>query len=214
MTVRRSLVVTLLALALATGGAAAAADRQDLRDVRVGMPVADLPAQGYMALACVKPEKPLEAWTDWKACDAEPSGLRALRFEFDNSANPIARFNDKYEGTKVAGHPAVLTLYVTADGRVGGLKIQTDPNARLYMRKKAFLLFDQVKDRYGAAGWTCTSAQPKPDEEPLGGLYINDHCEKTAEGRHLVLERQLFRRVGQDIKDFVGSTTFTVMLAS
>jgi hypothetical protein len=201
-------------LVLAGGVGAAAAERQDLRDIRVGMPIAELPAPGYMGFACVKPEKSLDGWADWRTCDADTAGLRAMHFEFDNSSNPIARFNDKLEGTKVAGHPAVLTLFVTDDGRVGGLKIETDPHAPLYMRKKAFLLFAQVKDRYGESGWTCTSAPPTADQEPLGGLFLNDHCEKTAEGRHLVLERQLYRRAGKDIKEFVGSTTFTVMLAS
>ncbi len=200
-------------LVLASGASATATERQDLRDIRVGMPIADLPTSGYTGFACVKPEKSLDGWAAWRACDDDAAGLREIHFEFDNSSNPIAQFNDKLRGTKVAGHPVVLTLFVTDDGRVGGLKIETDPDAPLYMRKKAFLLFAQVKDRYGDTGWTCSSAQPTGDEEPLGG-FLNDHCEKTAEGRHLVLERRLYRRAGKDIKEFVGSTIFTVMLAS
>ena len=40
----------------------------------------------------------------------------------------------------VAGHPAILTLLIDDTGHVAGLQIETDPKARLYIRKKAFLL--------------------------------------------------------------------------
>jgi len=55
----------------------------------------------------------------------------------------------------VAGHPAILTLLIDDNGHVTGLQIETDPKARLYVRKKAFLLglrFGRLGVHRGSAG--------------------------------------------------------------
>jgi hypothetical protein len=190
----------------ATIAAAVATERKDLRDISVGEPIADLKDHGYAGWKCRTAETTLSGWSDWRTCPPEASGLRAIRFEYDETVNPLAPYNDRFQGTKVAGHPALLTAFVADDGEVKALEIETDPKARLFMRKKAFLLAGQVKDRYGAAGWTCTSAKPSGDEEPVGGLFIKDHCEKTVDGRLVVVDQTLLRHAGEDIKDFQGST--------
>jgi hypothetical protein len=131
--------------------------------------------------------------------------MRAVRFGY----NPV----ESPGGTIVAGHPAVLTLLVDGSGHVGGLNIETDPKARLFVRKKAFLLGTQVKSRYGADGWTCSQGQPESGEQPVGGVFVKERCTKTARGRSLVVERSLFRRPGQDAKSFVDETRVTIRRA-
>lgn len=107
----------------------------------------------------------------------------------------------------------LLTLLIGGEGVVDGLTIETDPEARLFLRKKAFLFADQVKARYGEDGWACESAPPAADEEPVGGVFVKERCEKTAGERRLILDRRLFRRPGQELKDFVGATRLTILRA-
>lgn len=178
----------------------------DLRDIRVGGAVADLPSAGYVGFSCVADNAgKLSGWSDWRTCPAGADGLRPLQFGYDPATSR--------EGTVVAGHPAVLTALIDDGGTVAGLKIETDPKARLYLRKKAFLFGPQVKARYGSDGWACTQAQPDAGEQPVGGVYLKERCTKTIEGRALVVERKLFREAGRDEKSFVDETRVTILRA-
>ncbi len=177
----------------------------DLRDIHLGMPATDLSDAGYANLACATdPQKTLTAWTGWRECAADSSGFHAIKFDYDPSTSR--------EGTIVAGHPAILTLLVDDAGIVSGLRIETDPKARLYIRKKAFLFGVQAKSRYGLDGWSCTEAQPDAGEQPVGGVFVRERCSKTIHNRSIVVERNLFRKPDQDIKSFVSETRMTILL--
>ena len=179
----------------------------DLRDIRVGMAATELGEPGYVDFVCAKdPKQALAGWTSWRDCPSDTTGTRAIRFGYDPS---ISR-----DGTMVAGHPAILTLLIDDGGRVAGLQIETDPRARLYVRKKAFLLGLQARSRYGSDGWACTESQPSAGDEPVGGVYLKERCTKTVSGRSLTVERNLFRRPGQDMKNFVDETRIVIKAAS
>jgi hypothetical protein len=154
------------------------------------------------ALPAAEPRLSLNGWQDWLKCPPDLSGLRAIRFGYDPTTDPA--------GTKVAGHPVILELFVGEDARVDGLRIMTDPASRLYMRKKAFLLGLQAKAQFGGEGWACAQGAPSADEQPIGGVYIKEKCKKTVDGRHVVIERNLFAKPGRDLKDFVGETRITI----
>jgi hypothetical protein len=195
------------------GSAADPAESNDLREFRVGMPVGDLPAEGYAGLACADdPARTLSRWDEYRSCPADARGLHEVRFRYAEGANPGAGINDQFEGTKVAGHPVLLTLLIGDEGTVDGLTIETDPRARLYLRKKAFLFADQVKARYGEEGWTCAEGQPSAEEQPVGGVFVKEHCEKVTPTRRITVERDLFRHPGQELKDFVGDSKITILL--
>ncbi|MBV8399008.1 MAG: hypothetical protein JOZ17_09745 [Acetobacteraceae bacterium] len=194
---------------------ARADESNDLREFRVGMKVEELPRAGYLDFSCAAaPSKKLTGWQDYRECPADSAGLREVSFRYDESANTLAKINDQYEGTRVGGHPVLVSLLIDDQGTVAGLKIVTDPKARLYMHKKAFLLGQQAKAHYGEDGWTCTEAQPSADEEPVGGVFIKEHCEKTTPTRRILVERDLFRHPGQELKDFVGDSKVTILLPS
>lgn len=212
---RRVLAVLLLALAAVRPAAAAAppeAPENDLREFRIGMAVDEMPRTGYLGFACADgAARKLDGWQGYRQCPAEASGWHAVRFGYDEAANPLAKVNGLYEGTKVGGHPVLLTALMGDDARLKGLMIETDPAARLYLRKKAFLFGEQVKARYGGAGWTCISREPAGDQEPVGGVFANEHCEKATPARTLTLDRVLFRRAGQDLKGFVSRSRLEIL---
>ena len=192
-------------------GPAKAAEGNDLREFRLGMQVDALPREGYGGFTCADDaDQRLQGWQAFRQCAAGPSGLHAVRFRYDEAANPLSKVNDLYEGTKVGGHPVLLTLLIGDDSRVQGLVIETDPKARLYLRKKAFLFGDQVKSRFGSEGWSCTSAEAAGDKEPVGGVFIDEHCEKSTPTRHLTLDRALYRRAGDAMKDFVSRSRLEI----
>ena len=155
----RLVISSLLLTAAMTPAPAQDAGGGDLRDIRLGTPAADLPKVGYANLACAGGSRPkLASWLDWRDCPADAAGVHAITFGYDPATN--------LDGTIVAGHPAVLTLLVDNAGTASGLRIETDPKARLYLRKKAFLFGIQAKSRYGQDGWSCTQAQPSTGEQP------------------------------------------------
>jgi hypothetical protein len=95
-------------------------------------------------------------------------------------------------------------------GHLEGIRIRTNPGARLYLRKKAFLFGRQALERYGKEGWSCTKREPSTDEEPIGGVFIKEHCEKTTATRRFIVDRQLFRRAGKELKFFVSNTELLI----
>ena len=113
-------ILSLLVTASMTAPAAAQdADSNDLRDIRLGKPVTDLPDAGYVNFACASDSgKMLTTWLGWRDCPADALGFHAIKFGYDPVTSP--------DGTIVAGHPAVLTLLVDNAGTVSGLRIETD----------------------------------------------------------------------------------------
>jgi hypothetical protein len=190
-----------------------AADENDLRGFRIGMAVADLPMRGYTGLACAAPPAtPLGGWDDWRTCPRETdTGLHEVSFRYDDTASELAMSNERYAGTKVAGQPVLLSLLIGEDGRLDGLRIRTDPAAKLFERRKAFLFSEQVKGRYGEEGWTCTSQPAAAEEEPVGGILIKEHCDKTTADRHYLLQRWLYRKAGAELRQFSSGSVVTIL---
>jgi hypothetical protein len=205
MVMSRRIIAGGILVCVAAGGAAAG--ENDLRDLRVGMSVHDIPPAEYVDLVCAaSPEQKLVGWAEFRQCPADAAGLHAVSFHFNDSLNPLAQVNDKYEGTRVAGHPVVLTLLIATSGIVERLRIDSDPKARLFLRKKAHLLALVVKVRYGDAGWQCFELVPTGGESPVGGVFVNEHCVKAVSGRIFYLDRAVYRRPGQPTNDFVNET--------
>jgi hypothetical protein len=203
-----------IALALLAGAASAAEDplEGDLRDLRVGMSVAELPTEGYVDLACGSnggaQDGALDAWADYARCPPDPAGLHEVTFAF--APSPLAALGDRWEGTKVAGHPVIPSLLIDDGGVVQGIRIVTDPEARLYLRKKAFLLGIRVMGRYGRDGWRCVEAEPGEGRAPVGGMFIDRRCEKIFHDRRLILETDLYRAAGQEGRDFTDATRLEI----
>jgi hypothetical protein len=203
----KSIAACVLAGLLLGPGAAGVEEENDLRDLRIGMSIDAIPAEEYVDLTCAAASaQKLERWADYRRCPADPPGLRAVSFRFNDLLNPLAQINETYEGTKIAGHPVLLALLIDGHGIVDALRIDTDPHARLFWRKKAYLLALTIKNRFGEDGWECRDAEPSGGETPIGGLFIKEHCEKTSNGREFLLDQAAYRRPGQAMSDFVNAT--------
>jgi hypothetical protein len=207
---RCHLSLAALALVILAGAASAAENplEGDVRDLRVGMSVADLPAEGYVDFACGSAGAALEGWADYARCPADAAGLHEVSFAF--APSPLAALGDRWEGTKIAGHPVIPSLLIDDAGVVQGIRIVTDPDARLYLKKKAFLLGIRVMGRYGRDGWTCVEAEPGEGRTPVGGMFIDRRCEKIFHDRRLILETDLYRDAGQEGREFTDTTRLEI----
>jgi hypothetical protein len=206
--------LAVIAGALAAGPAGAAEDplEGDIRDLRVGTTVAELPAAGYVDLACGRnggePGAALGGWAEFERCPPDAQGLHEVAFAFAPSR--LAALGDRWEGTKVAGHPVIPSLLIDDQGVVQGIRIVTDPDARLYLKKKAFLFGIRVMGRYGRDGWTCTEAAPDAGKTPVGGMLIDRRCEKVFHDRRLILKTDLYRTADQEGREFTDATRLEI----
>lgn len=195
----RSVTFVMVLMLSESAALAQAMPRHDLRNIIVGMRVSDLPDAGYVNLTCAgDPGRRLNGWSGWSDCPTDQDRNRSIRFEFDPESSR--------GGTVVAGHPVTLTAVIDDGGVIAGLDIDTDPKARLYIRKKAFLLGTQVRSRYGPEGWDCHASQPTGAEQPVGGVFVREVCKKVVPGRILTVARDLFRRPDQDSNSFIDRT--------
>jgi len=211
---KRSILGALLLVAAAS--AAEAADDPaagDIRNLKVGLKVADLPEVGYVGFACGgdggEPPQAIAGWREFRACPADASGLREVVFEYDDSLQQWAPVNDDWEGTKIAGHPVRLSILVDGSGIVRALRAVTNAQ-RAYMKKKAFLLGIRVMGRYGRGGWTCSDAPAAAGRTAVGGLYIDRHCEKALSDRTIFLDTDLYREPGQEGEELTGATRLEI----
>jgi len=192
-------------------GAADPAVRNDLRDLRVGMTVSEIPAGEYTDFHCsAAPDTRIEAFSDYGRCPTDEQGRHGIRFAFDERTNVLGPLDDKYRGTMVGGHPVTLTLLVSDESRVVGLDIETDSKTRLFLRKKAHLLGRQAMSYYGDDGWSCAHKSPGTDEAPIGSVFLHDNCSKRFDGREIIVRRTFYRPVHAELKDFVSATKIEI----
>ena len=202
----RSVAQTLF-LILLCSGLAWGQEGGDLRDLRVGMPVGAIAPDEYVDLSCAGTNnQSIDAWSDFRKCPKTAAGLYSVGFRFNDRLNGLAQLNDSYQGTKVAGHPVALAALIDEQGTIDGLRIDTDPKARLFWHKKAYLLGQAFKNRYGEDGWECHNREPTEGRTAVGGILIMEHCEKSADGRKLLLDRAVYRARSQATNDFVNAT--------
>ncbi|MEZ5933821.1 MAG: hypothetical protein R3F54_18100 [Alphaproteobacteria bacterium] len=187
----------------------------DLRDLSVGESVEQLSSDHYVHFACGndggEPGEAIDGWADYAQCPANRDGLHEVAFSYAED-NPWAAVSDKWEGTKVAGHPVQPSLLITDDGMVKGIRIVTNGKP-LYLKKKAFLLPIRIMGRYGRDGWTCEEHEPGGGKTAIGGMFIDRLCEKTFHDRRLIMKVDLYRTAEQHGQDFTGSTRFEIYKA-
>jgi hypothetical protein len=206
------LAALLLAIALPALAATGPAER-DVRQIRVGAKLDEGSAAGLSRFSCAGGDaQKLGGWSDFRRCPADAAGLRQVRFEFEEDKD-LARLADRWEGTKIAGHPVILTLAVSDGGTVEALRIASDPKTSPYLRKKAYLLSLRVREHYGIEGWSCADLPRQEGETEIGGMFIKQECSKTVDGRSLRMLTKLFRGAGQEGKAYEDSVTVEVTRA-
>lgn len=208
----RAAFVAALAL-LAAVGAAGAQTRPDpgeIHGLKLGLDALRMSTDGFGEFACGSnggpPRAKLDGFADFAKCRAEPSGLHEVYLRFDDEEEYIGRAIDdelftRKIGTRVAGHPVILSVLFDGGGILRGIRFVTDPRAALGERRMAHLLSVAALNRYGAQGWTCVDEPAAPGETPVGGVFIKRKCHKVTPERDLTVEAHFLRKPGQSETD-------------
>ena len=159
---------------------------------------------GFGELACGSnggpPRQKLEEWSDFAKCRPEDNNLYEVYARFDDEDEYIGkaieepRYARGKTGTRVAGHPVILSALFDRDGVLRGLRFITDPRAAPHERRMAHMLRLAVINRYEPDGWSCTDFPPT-------GVFIKQRCEKATPERHLMVETRFLRKPGQSDND-------------
>jgi len=211
------LAATALALAMLPARAQVP-DRGEIHGLKLGLNASSMTLDGFGELACGSnggpPRQPLDNWKGFAKCRPEPSGLHEVYVRFDDEEEFIGRAIDDPEyaggrtGTRVAGHPIILSALFDDTGVLRGLRFITDPRASPVERRMAHLLRLAIINHYDPAGWTCADLPPDSGETPVGGIFIKQHCEKATPERRMTLDARFLRKRGQsDIDPATGDYT-------
>jgi hypothetical protein len=204
-------------LASITAQAQSPDDPGEIRRLRLGLNAASMSTEGYGDFACGSnggpPRQKLDDWAGFRTCRPEPSGLREVYLRFDDTEEYVGKAIDdplyasQRTGTRVAGHPVILSVLFDDGGLLRGIRFVTDPRGDPGARRMAHLLRLAVINRYDPAGWTCTDLPAAPGETPVGGIFLKQRCEKVTAERHLMVEARFLRKPGQSDIDANGEYT-------
>src|SRR6195256_2022239 len=118
------------------------------------------------------PRQKLEDCAEFGKCRAEDNGLHEVYARFDDEDEYIGkaieepRYARGKTGTRIAGHPVILSALFDRDGVLRVLRFVTDPRAPPPGRRMAHLLRFPAINRYEPDGWTCTDFPPAVGETP------------------------------------------------
>jgi len=196
--------------AIAAASVAAAQNEQDAGDVhglKLGLTASAMTTDDWGELACGSnggpPRQKLDAWSEFKKCQPEASGLREVAARFDDEDEYIAKANDnplfasQHTGTRVAGHPVILSALFDDGGVLRGIRFMSDPRGTPIERRMAHLLSVAIVNHYGTGGWTCTDLPTAEGESAVGGIFIKQDCSKATPERVMKVETRFLRRPGQ-----------------
>jgi hypothetical protein len=185
--------------------------RLNVWDIHIGEAASEIP-DGFINYACGTdggpPSVPLANFTEFKKCKPDANGLHEVYFEYDDELEYWARALSlkaeirMYAGTSAYEFPVVASVLLDDAGLVKGVRLVTDPRQQLSRDRSEFwTLANFIRQRFGDDSWECKDLPPDEGERPVGSVFIKNHCEKTANGLHLVLEQRYLQKKGQQSLD-------------
>lgn len=187
-------------------------DPGEIHGLKLGLKAEAMSTDTFGDLACGSnggpPRQGIEDWKAFRKCRPEPSGLYEVNVRFDDEQEYIGRAIDDplyaqgRVGTRVAGHPVILSVLFDQAGVLRGIRMVSDPRGSVMERRMAHMLRLAIINRYDPDGWQCTDFPPAPGETPVGGgVFIKQRCEKPSDGRQLAVEAHFLRKPGQSETD-------------
>lgn len=208
----------LLVMSAATAGAEESNEpppRADIWDVEIGMTVTEMPAVDFIEVSCGTnggpPSLSLNGFEEFRRCKPEDTGLYEVTFRYDDELEYWARANEYstwieyYAGTSLLDHPVILSILISEDDVIRGVRIVTDPRADARARQAAVRLKKQISGRFGPQPWDCIERAPEEGEKAARGLFIKELCQKPQATEradlHVMLWANWFHKAGQTMFD-------------
>jgi hypothetical protein len=196
---------------IATWFAGSVAHAQDLPpkiwDIKLGIPISELPLKDFVDPACGTnggpPARVLTGFEGFALCPVEQStGLHEVWFRYDDEMEYIARARRsgalirQYQANSLAGQPIITSFLIDDAGLVQGYRIVNDPRAEGSTRIDAFNLADLFKGIAGM-GIPCTELPPAEGERPIDDIFIKEICELKTDDRVVRVESRRYYKPGQ-----------------
>jgi hypothetical protein len=204
----------LVTLAFVAAGVAQAQTKHDpgeIHGLKLGLDAKTMTLEDWGELDCGSnggpPRQKLNGWSDFAKCRPEASGLHEVAARFEDEEEYIGKAIDdpmyasQRTGTRVAGHPVILSALFDDSGILRGIRFVTDPRATPVERRMAHMLRLAIMNHYDTDGWACTDSPPAEGETPVGGVFVKQRCKKTTPERAMSVEAQFLRKPGQNAID-------------
>ncbi len=204
---------TLLSISIivATWLAGSAAQAQDLPpkiwDIKLGIPISQLPLKDFVDPACGTnggpPARVLKGFEEFAMCPVEAAtGLHEVWFRYDDEMEYIGRARRsgvlirQYQANSLAGQPIITSLLIDDAGLVQGYRIVNDPRVEGSTRIDAFNLADLFKGIAGM-GIPCTDLPPAEGERPVDDIFVKEICELKSDDKVTRVESRRYYKPGQ-----------------
>jgi hypothetical protein len=204
-------LVTLAFVAAGTAQAQTKRDPGEIHGLKLGLDAKTMTLEDWGELDCGSnggpPRQKLDGWSDFAKCRPEASGLHEVAARFEDEAEYIGKAIDdpmyasQRTGTRVAGHPVILSALFDDSGILRGIRFVTDPRATPLERRMAHMLRLAIMNHYDMDGWACTDSPPAGGETPVGGVFVKQRCKKITPERAMSVEAQFLRKPGQNAVD-------------
>lgn len=183
-----------------------------LWQLEMGTPVTELPPQ-YLDPHCGTnggpPSIRLADWTNFAVCPPDRmTGLHEVWFTEDDETEYVGRayrsigFNPgPFSANVLFNHKVIYSLLVDDAGLVQGYRAFTDSRESVDYRYDAEFVGEALRNVYDYAAFECVDFKPAEGETAVDGRYVNQICTQTNDGRHITIERHLFRKPGQLVFD-------------
>lgn len=183
------------------------AKRVGVFDIPLDKPAAELP-DAFIDYACGTnggpPSRPLRSFADYATCPADANGMHEVYFRYDDEWEYVARALEQekeiqiYRGTQVYDYPIIASVLFNDAGIAKGLRIVTDPrDTEVRGRNEFWSMGNFLKQRFDEVDWNCVDLPRGDGENAVGSYFIKNHCEKIADGYHLIVEQQYLQKKGQ-----------------
>jgi len=196
-----------LAVSLAAGPVPAQTQAPKIWDIKLGIPIKELPLNDFVDTACGTnggpPARVLKSFYEFAQCPVEPTtGLHEIWFRYDDEMEYIARARRseimvrQFQANSLAGQPITTSLLIDDAGIVQGYRVVNDPRADAQTRIAAFGLADLFKGM-APAGLECTDLPPAEGERPIEDLLVKERCESRSGGLVTRVEARRYYKPGQ-----------------
>ncbi|HLK82414.1 MAG TPA: hypothetical protein VKT99_13120 [Xanthobacteraceae bacterium] len=205
----RSFLSISAIVAMGFAGSAAKAQHMPPKiwDIKLGIPISELPLNDFVDPACGTnggpPGRPLKGFEEFALCPVEQStGLHEVWFRYDDEMEYIARARRsgilirQYQANSLAGQPIITSFLIDNAGLVQGYRIVNDPRAEGSVRIDAFNLADLFKGIAGM-GIPCKDLPPAEGERPIDDIFIKEICEQKTGDQVVRVESRRYYKPGQ-----------------
>ncbi len=205
---RHFLAATGVALLAAMAAVPASAQTQapKIWDIKLGIPIKDLPAD-FVDTACGTnggpPARVLKSFHEFAQCPVErATGLHEVWFRYDDEMEYVARARRsdimvrQFQANALAGQPIITSLLIDDDGLVQGYRVVNDPRADARTRIAAFNLADIFKGMV-LGKVECNDLPPAEGVRPIEDLLVKEDCEGKANGLVTRVEARRYYKPGQ-----------------